>query len=186
MRRRSDPGRHQPSAAHRLFLKNPGARYGGWDNVVAPWEVMSRLLSRKNDAGTGVMDQMIVGDYFTNHYEDHVLQVRSVLKRKCDALTSALRESFGPSIDFYVPRGGMYLWVKLPQGVDSRKLAGPALREGIAFNPGPDWSADPEEAAIISGCASLSLPRMRYGRGRKTGTRVPGGRVRSPDVLILP
>ncbi len=122
----------------------PGTRLG---YVVASWEVMSRLLSRKNDAGTGVMDQMIVGDYFTNHYEDHVVQVRSVLKRKCDALTSALRESFGPSIDFYVPRGGMYLWVKLPQGVDSRKLAGPALREGIAFNPGPDWSADPEEAA---------------------------------------
>jgi 2-aminoadipate transaminase len=41
----------------------------------------------------------------------------------------------------------MYLWVKLPPGIDSRKLADPALREGIAFNPGPDWSANPEEAA---------------------------------------
>ena len=41
----------------------------------------------------------------------------------------------------------MYLWVKLPEGVDSRDLEGPALREGIAFNPGPDWSADPDAAA---------------------------------------
>ena len=40
----------------------------------------------------------------------------------------------------------MYLWIKLPSGVDSRKLVGPALREGVAFNPGPDWSADPEAA----------------------------------------
>ena len=122
----------------------PGTRLG---YVVASWEVMSRLLSRKNDAGTGVMDQMIVGDYFTNHYEEHIQEVRSALRRKCEVLGSALRESFGPTIDFEMPRGGMYLWVRLPSGVDSRKLAMPALREGVAFNPGPDWSADPEEAA---------------------------------------
>lgn len=122
----------------------PGTRLG---YVVASWDVMSRLLSRKNDAGTGVMDQMIVGDYFTHHYEDHILEMRSALQRKCDVLSSALRESFGPSAEFEVPRGGMYLWVKLPEGVDSRDLEGPALREGIAFNPGPDWSADPDAAA---------------------------------------
>ena len=122
----------------------PGTRLG---YVVASWDVMSRLLSRKNDAGTGVMDQMIVGDYFTHHYEDHILEMRSALQRKCDVLSSALRESFGPSVEFEVPRGGMYLWVKLPAGVDSRNLEGPALREGIAFNPGPDWSADPDAAA---------------------------------------
>ena len=122
----------------------PGTRLG---YVVASWDVMSRLLSRKNDAGTGVMDQMIVGDYFTHHYEDHILEMRSALQRKCDVLSGALRESFGPSVEFEVPRGGMYLWVRLPAGVDSRNLEGPALREGIAFNPGPDWSADPDAAA---------------------------------------
>ena len=122
----------------------PGVRLG---YVVASWDVMRRLLSRKNDAGTGVMDQMIVGDYFNHHYANHILEMRSSLQRKCDTLTSALRESFGPSVDFYVPRGGMYLWVKLPEGVDSRQLVAPALQEGIAFNPGPDWSADPDAAA---------------------------------------
>ena len=122
----------------------PGARLG---YVVASWDVMSRLLSRKNDAGTGVMDQMIVGDYFNHHYDDHILEMRSALQRKRDTLSSALRESFGPSVDFHVPRGGMYLWVRLPAGVDSRDLVAPALREGIAFNPGPDWSADPDAAA---------------------------------------
>ena len=122
----------------------PGTRLG---YIVAQWEVMSRLLSRKNDAGTGVLDQMIVADYFNNHYEEHILQMRAALKRKCDVLASALRESFGPNVEFEVPRGGMYLWVKLPEGVDSRALNMPALREGVAFNPGPDWSADPDAAA---------------------------------------
>ena len=122
----------------------PGIRLG---YVVASWDVMSRLLSRKSDGGTGVMDQMIVGDYFSNHYEEHIQTVRASLRRKRDALTAALREHFGPNVEFEPPRGGMYLWIKLPSGVDSREFVEPALREGILFNPGPDWSADPEAGA---------------------------------------
>ena len=122
----------------------PGLRLG---YVVASWDVMSRLISRKTDAGTGVMDQMIVGDYFTNHYDEHIQDMRSALKRKCDVLSAALREHFGPLVYFEEPRGGMYLWVRLPVGVDSRDLVQTALDEGIAYNPGPDWSADPDAAA---------------------------------------
>ena len=122
----------------------PGIRLG---YVVASWDVMSRLISRKNDAGTGVMDQMIVGDYFSNHYDDHIQDMRRALKRKCDVLSAALREHFGPLVDFEEPRGGMYLWVKLPPGIDSRDFVQTALDEGVAYNPGPDWSADPDAAS---------------------------------------
>ena len=122
----------------------PGLRLG---YIVASWDVMSRLLSRKTDAGTGVMDQMIVGDYFSNHYDAHIQDMRGALKRKCNVLSAALREHFGPLVDFEEPRGGMYLWVKLPPAIDSRDLVQIALEEGIAYNPGPDWSADPDSAA---------------------------------------
>ena len=122
----------------------PGLRLG---YVVAPWDVMSRLISRKTDAGTGVMDQMIVGDYFSKHYDEHIQDMRRTLKRKCDVLSAALREYFGPLVDFEEPRGGMYLWVKFPPGTDSRGFVQKALEEGIAYNPGPDWSANPDAAA---------------------------------------
>ena len=122
----------------------PGLRLG---YVVASWDVMSRLISRKTDAGTGVMDQMIVGDYFSKHYDEHIQDMRGALKRKCNVLSAALREHFGPLVDFDEPRGGMYLWVKLPPGIDSRDLVQTALGEGIAYNPGPDWSANPDAAA---------------------------------------
>jgi len=41
----------------------------------------------------------------------------------------------------------MYLWVKLPSGFDSRDYVQTALEEGISYNPGPDWSANPHAAA---------------------------------------
>ena len=128
------------------FSKNlgPAMRLG---YMVAPWEVLSRFITAKADAGSGVMDQLIVGDFFTNHYEEHIQDLRAALQRKRDALGGALRESFGPNVEFEMPRGGMYLWLKFPDGVDVRDLVAPALEEGIAFNPGPDWSADPEAAA---------------------------------------
>lgn len=122
----------------------PGIRLG---YVVANWDVMSRLLGCKGDGGTGAMEQMIVGDYFTKHYEDHMEVLRAALRRKLGALTAALREHFGPAVQFEEPRGGMFLWVKFPDQVDTRKLVEPAMKEGIVFNPGPDWSADPEEAS---------------------------------------
>jgi len=73
--------------------------------------------------------------------------LRSGLQRKLSVLIAALREHFGPSVHFDPPRGGMFLWIRLPEGVDSRKLVEPAAREGIVFNPGPDWCAEPDKAA---------------------------------------
>ena len=115
--------------------------------AVAPWEVLSQMLACKGDGGTGAMEQMIVADYFHNHYEDHMEVLRSGLQRKLSVLIAALREHFGPSVHFDPPRGGMFLWIRLPEGVDSRKLVEPAAREGIVFNPGPDWCAEPDKAA---------------------------------------
>ena len=84
------------------FSKNlgPAMRLG---YMVAPWEIMSRFITAKADAGSGVMDQLIVGDYFTNHYEEHIQDLRAALQRKRDALGGALRESFGPNVEFEMP-----------------------------------------------------------------------------------
>ena len=54
----------------------------------------------------------------------------------------ALSEHFGTAAEFDDPKGGIFLWVKLPDAVDTRKLAPAALASGVAINPGPEWSTD--------------------------------------------
>jgi len=54
----------------------------------------------------------------------------------------ALNEQFGTSAEFEIPAGGIFLWVKLPDQVDTMKLYQAALTAGVSINPGPEWSTD--------------------------------------------
>ena len=113
---------------------------------LGPWEVLSRMLACKSDGGTGALSQLIVTDFFQNYYEEHMERLRASFRHKLEAMIAALNTHFGAVVEFQAPRGGMFLWVKFPAGVDTTKLAAPALKEGIAFNPGPEWTTDPDTA----------------------------------------
>jgi 2-aminoadipate transaminase len=73
-------------------------------------------------------------------------RLRASLRAKLEAMTAALTTHFGSVVEFQAPRGGMFLWVKFPEEVDTMKLAAPALKAGIAFNPGLEWTTDPDAA----------------------------------------
>jgi 2-aminoadipate transaminase len=110
--------------------------------IVAPWSIMSRMLALKTDAGSGSLEQMVLAEYCPPHFNAHVPELRKGLKAKLDTLVDALGEQFGTSAEFDYPAGGIFLWVKLPDQVDSMKLYDKALAAGVAINPGPNWSAD--------------------------------------------
>jgi 2-aminoadipate transaminase len=108
--------------------------------IIAPWEIMRRLLPLKGDSGTGALDQMIVAEYFSQHFDTHVTHLNSVLKDKLDTMVEAVEREFGSAAECWIPKGGIFLWIKLPDAVDVRTLIQPAADAGIVFNPGPDWA----------------------------------------------
>ena len=110
--------------------------------VVAGWEVMSRMLAIKTDAGSGALEQMVLAEFCAPHFEEHVPTLKRALLAKLETLMEALAEQFGTAAEFDDPKGGIFLWVKLPDAVDTQKLAQAALASGIAINPGPEWSTD--------------------------------------------
>src|SRR5215813_14093567 len=108
--------------------------------VVAPWQIMSRLLALKTDAGSGALEQMVLAEFCAPHFDAHVPKLRRGLRRKLETLMEALAAQFGTAAEFDDPKGGIFLWVKLPDAVDTQKLAQAALAAGVAINPGRDWS----------------------------------------------
>ena len=114
----------------------------------------------------------------TDHFGEHVPKLTRGLRAKLETLMDALAEQFGTAAEFDDPKGGIFLWVKLPDAVDIQKLAQAALANGVAINPGPEWSTDkgysrsrmrlcfasPTHDAIRQGVATLAdVCRREFG-----------------------
>jgi 2-aminoadipate transaminase len=138
--------------------------------LVAGWPLMSRILGVKSDGGSGALEQMTVAEFCAQGFETHVQTLRKTLRRKLDALIEALHAQFGAAAEFDAPPGGIFLWVKLPDTVDTTRLAQMALQAGVAINPGAEWMTDtdagkrrlricfahPSEQVIREGVATLA------------------------------
>jgi 2-aminoadipate transaminase len=152
--------------------------------IVAPWQILSRMIALKVDAGSGALEQMVLAEYCAPHFDSHVPALRRGLRKKLDVLMDALDEQFGTAAEFDDPPGGIFLWVKLPDRVDTMKLYQSALAAGVAINPGPEWSTDaahsrsrmrlcfasPTEAEIREGIAILAdICRTEFGVPERSG-----------------
>ncbi len=63
------------------------------------------------------------------------------LARKADIICSTIDKYFGASAEYSRPMGGIFIWVKLPQTVDTKWLAEVAVAHGVSINPGVEWSS---------------------------------------------
>jgi 2-aminoadipate transaminase len=146
--------------------------------IVAPWPLLARMLALKTDAGSGALEQMVLGEFCPKHFDAHVPALTRALRAKLKTLMEALNEQFGTAAEFEDPKGGIFLWVKLPDQVDTQKLFASALAAGVAINPGAEWSTDkdhgrsrtrlcfanPSHEAIRAGVATLAeVCRREFG-----------------------
>jgi 2-aminoadipate transaminase len=146
---------------------SPALRVG---YMVASWDVLARVLALKTDAGSGALEQMVLAEFCTAHFAEHVGKLNRGLYAKLETLSTALAEQFGTAAEFEQPQGGIFLWLKLPDSVDTQRLAQVALAEGLAINPGAEWStnkqrgktrlrlcfANPDKETIRRGVAALA------------------------------
>src|ERR1700681_575009 len=110
--------------------------------IVAGEEMIARMLALKIDAGSGALEQMVLAEFCAAHFAEHVPRLTRGLRAKLEILMASLAEQFGTTAEFDDPPGGIFLWIKLPDEVDTQKLAAAALAAGVAINPGPEWSTD--------------------------------------------
>ena len=140
--------------------------------IVAPWAMLSRMLAIKTDAGSGALEQMVLAEYCAPHFTEHVPALTRGLRAKLDTLMESLNEQFGTSAEFDEPKGGIFLWVKLPDNVDTLKLNQAALAEGVAINPGPEWSTD----------STYSKSRMRLCFASPTREEIRAGVAKLAEI----
>ena len=75
--------------------------------------------------------------------------IRALYKRQCQAMLAALAEHCTGLLEWNAPDGGMFLWGRLPAGVDAVKLLPIAVEHNVAFVPGAAFYADHADARSI-------------------------------------
>ena len=119
----------------------PGLRLA-W--VIAPQEVIRRLIQAKQgaDLHTATFNQMVAYDVSKDGFLDQQIKViRQVYGEHRRIMLDALEEYFPPSVKWTRPEGGLFLWITLPNGLNSTQILQEAIRKNVAFVPGAPFYA---------------------------------------------
>ena len=121
----------------------PGLRLG---YVVAPKAIMPKLLQAKQaaDLHSPSFNQRMVAEVLKDGFIDrHVPTIRALYKHQCEVMLAALKQEMaGLDVQWNSPVGGMFLWARLPEGVNAVDLLPQAVDKGVAFVPGAAFYAD--------------------------------------------
>jgi len=124
----------------------PGLRVG-W--VVAPHGIREKLVLASEAAilSPSSFAQMILAEYFSSHdWKGQIDTFRGVYRERRDAMSAALA-TYLPDVTHTSPAGGFYLWLTLPEGLDSKEMLPRAITELVAYTPGTAFFADGRGAA---------------------------------------
>ncbi len=127
----------------------PGFRLG---YLVAPRELYPKLLQAKQaaDLHTPGFNQRVVHEVIKNGFLDqHVPSIRALYKANRDAMAEALRQHLPAGCEWESPAGGMFFWIRLPEGLDAMALLERAVEAGVAYVPGAAFYAQqPDPRAL--------------------------------------
>ncbi|MBQ0005044.1 MAG: PLP-dependent aminotransferase family protein [Clostridiales bacterium] len=97
-------------------------------------------LKETNDLQSPELTQMLTYYYLSMFdLEEHIREIQVVYKERCELMVEMIKEHFPPEIKYTDPEGGMFLWLELPEGLDSDKILDDAVAAGIAYIPGESF-----------------------------------------------
>lgn len=135
----------------------PGLRVA-W--LCARKEVMQNYLILKNaaDLSSSAVSQMQMA-YYLEHYnlDAHIAEICALYKHRRDVMAKAIHEYFPEEVHFSLPQGGLFIWLELPEGCDTRELLKMAVKNHVAFVPSAAFYPD----AVRSNEMRLNFSNMK-------------------------
>ena len=186
-----------PEAADWIYLGTsskilaPGLRVA-W-MVVADPRLRERLVTAKQatDLHTSSLTQRIAAAFLSQPgaLDFHLARLRSAYVRRRDAMLAALARHLPSGSEWSRPDGGLFLWVRLPEPIDTVELLAIAARRKIAFVPGaPFWVGRPVTNTLRLNFSNASEERIAEGIARlgRAISANPAQSRRSPAARRVP
>ncbi|MFZ3219518.1 MAG: aminotransferase class I/II-fold pyridoxal phosphate-dependent enzyme, partial [Rhodoferax sp.] len=110
-----------------------------------PKTMYPKLLQAKQaaDLHSPGFNQRLVAEVMKDGFLNrHVPTIRALYKTQRDAMLQALAQDMPAGVSWNTPDGGMFLWARLPEGMNAVDLLPHAVDKGVAFVPGAAFYAD--------------------------------------------
>lgn len=124
----------------------PGVRLG---YLYARPPMLERLLARRHDAGPNTLSAAITHRYLDGKLWDHCNRANAALKEKRDAMLNGLESYLGNACSWSHPVGGLFIWVRLPEGTDLDALEAAAAERDVYFARGANFELDNSEVPYL-------------------------------------
>lgn len=129
----------------------------GW--MVAPRELLPRLtvLRESLDLESSQLTQRTVAEFLARGLlTPHLAQLNAANLIKRNQMLAALERELGGLAHWTAPEGGLFIWLTLPEDMDTAELFNAALAQNVAFVPGSAFAAD---GASGANCARLNFSK---------------------------
>lgn len=120
----------------------PGIRVGF---VSANEELIAKFTVAKQtqDVHTPLLSQLIVYKWLTEYdFEAHISKIVDIYRRKLNLLCDCLDKELGDFLEYQRPEGGLFVWAKLPDGVDMLEFCKKSSAAGVSVVPGNAFLTD--------------------------------------------
>jgi len=123
-------------------ILSPGFRLA-W--MIASGELKRKMIICKQalDLCTNTFTQFIADDFMTSGSLDlHIMKIREMYKPKRDIMMKAMKKYFPEEHTCYKPKGGMFAWCTLPEGIDTETMFLDAIKQKVAYVHGKAFHVD--------------------------------------------
>lgn len=112
----------------------------GW--LVAAPAIIHRLATLKVDGGTNVFGAHVAADWLPRRLPEHVGKLREIYQRRRDRMLAALDAHMPEGTSWSRPDGGFFIWVTLPETIDTTRMRAQARERGVDYLPGATCFSD--------------------------------------------
>lgn len=142
----------------------------GW--CVGPADIIAVLSRGRTDSLRNTFTSALAEWFIhTGKHAEHIRQLQEIYRTKCEHMLSALSREMPEGTTWTQPKGGFFIWVTLPDGVDAVDMIGKARENLVDYIPGPSFYSDGSgRRSLRLSFSNVSKSEIDTGIGRLAAT----------------
>jgi len=129
--------------------------------MLARGDLMDALVRAKQatDLCTSKLTQHLAAQYILRFgLDSHLEEIRPIYRAKRNAMVAALEKHMPEGVTWTEPEGGLFVWVRLPEGIDATEMLEDAIAHKVAYVPGTSSFVDQGGRNTLRLAFSLATP----------------------------